>query len=53
MEMILAQGLAQLKQVPMWATFIDLHKAFDAMDREQLLEILEDRVVGPNLQRLI
>jgi len=53
MEMRLAQGLAQLKQVPMWATFINLRKAFDAMDRERLLEILEDQGVGPNLQRLI
>ena len=41
-EMKLAQGLAQLEQVPMWATFIDLRKVFDAMDRERLLEILED-----------
>ena len=53
MEMKLAQGLAQLKQMPMWATFIDLRKAFDAMNRERLLEILEDRGVGSNLLRLI
>ena len=37
----------------MWATFIDLRKGFDAMDRECLLEILEDRGVEPNLRRLI
>ena len=53
MEMKLAQGLAQLGQMPMWATFIDLWKAFDAMARERLLEILEDRGVGPNLLPLI
>ena len=53
MEMKLAQGLAQLKHMPMWATFINLRKAFDAMDRERLLEILEDRGVGPNMRRLI
>ena len=33
MEMKLTQGLAQLEQMSMWATFIDLRKAFDAMDR--------------------
>ena len=37
----------------MWATFIDLRKGFDAMDRERLMEILEDRGVGPNLRRLV
>ena len=41
-EMKLAQGLVQLEQMLMWATFIDLRKAFDVMDREQLLEIQED-----------
>ena len=40
MEMKLAQGLAQLKQMPMGAIFVDLRKAFDAMDRERLLGIL-------------
>ena len=53
MEMKLAQGLAQLEQMPMWVTFIALRKAFDALDRERLLEILEDRGVGPNLLWLI
>ena len=42
MEMKLAQGLTQIKQVAMWETFIDLYKAFDAMDSERLLKILED-----------
>ena len=42
MEMKLAQGLAQLDQMPMWATFIDLRKVFNAIDRERLLEILKD-----------
>ena len=53
MEMKLAQGLAWLEKVPMWATVINLHEAFDGMDMERLLEILEDQGVGSNLRRLI
>ena len=53
MEMKLAQGLAWLEKVPMWATVINLHEAFDGMDMERLLEILEDQGEGANLQRLI
>ncbi len=33
--------------------FIDLRKAFDAMDRERCLEILEMHGAGPNMLRLI
>ena len=34
------------------ASFIDLHKAFDVMEREKLLEILEDQGGRPNLRQL-
>ena len=36
MEMKLAQQLAYLEQTPLFSIFIDLRKAFDAMDRENV-----------------
>ena len=53
MEMKLAQQLAYLEQTPLFSIFIDLRKAFDAMDREKCLQILTDRGVGPKTTRLI
>ena len=52
-EAKLAQQLAHLEQVPFFGVFIDLKKAFDAMDRERCLQILEMHGVGPNILRLI
>jgi hypothetical protein len=37
----LAQQLAHLEQVPFYGVFLDLKKAFDSMDRERCLLILE------------
>ncbi len=52
-EAKLAQQLAHLEQAPFYRVFIDLKKAFDAMDRERCLEILGMHGVGPNMMRLI
>ena len=53
MEVKLAQQLVYLKQVPLYGLFIDLRKAFNAMDRKRCLQILEDCGVGPKIRRLI
>ena len=52
-EAKLAQQLAFREQEALFETFIDLRKAYDAMDRGRCLEILEEYGVGPNMLRLI
>ena len=52
-EAKLAQQLAHLEQAPFFGIFIDLRKAFDAMNRERCLEILEMHGAGPSMMRLI
>ena len=52
-EAKLAQQLAHLKQRPFFGVFIDLKKAFDAMDRGRCLTILALHGVGPQMLRLI
>ena len=47
MEVKLAQQLAFLEQEALYGVFIDLHKAYNAMDRERCLEILAGYGVGP------
>ena len=53
MELKLAQQLAYIQQSPLYGIFVDLRKAFDAMDRGRTLDILKDRGVGPKTLRLI
>ena len=53
MEPALHQQLAAREQVPLYGIFLDIHKAFDAMDRGRCLQILEDAGVGPKALRLI
>ena len=52
-EAKLAQQLAHLEQAPFFGVFIDLKKAFDAMDRGRCLAILALHGVGPKMIRLI
>ena len=48
-EAKLAQQFAYLKQRPLYGIFIDLRKAYDAMDRDRCMEIMEGYGVGPNI----
>jgi hypothetical protein len=52
-EAKLAQQLATLEQAPFYGVFLDLRKAFDAMDRGRCLEILAGYGVGPRMRHLI
>ena len=52
-EVKLTQQLAYLDQAPLYGIFIDLRKAYDAMDRGRCTEIMKGYGVGPNILRLI
>ena len=47
------QQLAFLEQCPLYGVFLDLRKAYDAMDRDRCVKILEDSGVGTKTLRLI
>ena len=53
MEAKLAQQLAFVERVPLYGIFIDLHKAYDAMDRGRCLDILRDAGTGEKALCLI
>jgi hypothetical protein len=48
----LAQQLVWRDQCPLYKIYLDLKKAYDAIDRGRMLKILEAYGVGPNLLRL-
>ena len=48
----LAQSLAWRDQCPLYQIYIDLKKAYNALDREQTLNILATYGVGPKMLRL-
>ncbi len=52
-EAKLAQQLSYLELRPFYGIFPNLRKAFDAMDREQCLMVLEGYGAGPQMIRLI
>ena len=52
-EVKLAHHLSYIEQVPLYGVFIDLQKAYDAMDRGRCLEILEAYGVGPKMLKVI
>ncbi len=49
----MTQQLAHIEQTPFYGVFIDLKKAFDAMDRERCLLLLEGHGASSNMRRLI
>jgi hypothetical protein len=53
LEAKLAQQRAHLEQAPFYGVFLDLKKAFNAMDCKWCLLILEGYGVGPKMIRLI
>jgi hypothetical protein len=52
-EVKLAQQLSYLKLKPFYGVFLDLWKAFNAMDREGSIMVLEGYGAGPRMIRLI
>jgi len=52
-EAKLAQQLLYLELKPFYGVFLDLKKAFDSMDRERCIMILEGYGAGPRMIRLI
>ncbi len=48
----LAQSLAWRQQCPLYRIYLDLKKAYDALDREQTLNILAAYGVGPKMLHL-
>ena len=55
MEVKLTHQLAYMEQEPLYGIFLDLFKAFDAMDRKHWVEIMimVGYGVGPNIRHLI
>ena len=53
LESKLLQQLASLREEVLYVIFMDLHKAYDALDRSRCLEILERYGVGPRSRRLL
>ena len=53
LESKLLQQLAALREEVLYMIFIDLNKAYDALDRSRCLEILERYGVGPRSRRLL
>ena len=53
LEAKLLQKLAALREEFLYVVFLDLHKAYYALDRSRCLEILEGYSVGPRARRLL
>ena len=52
-EAKLFQPLAGIDGVAVYEVFLDLRKAYDAVDRSRLEEILKGYGVGPSMLRLL
>ena len=53
LEAKLLQKLATMREEVLYVIFIDLQKAYDALDRDRCLEILEGYGVGPRARRIL
>ena len=53
LEAKLLQQLAAMREEVLYVIFLDLTKAYDALDRSRCLEILEGYGVGPSARRLL
>ena len=53
LESKLLHQLAALREEVLYVIFLDLHKAYDALERSRCLEILEGCGVGPRSRRLL
>ena len=53
LEAKLLHQLAALMEEVLYVILLDLHKAYDALDRSRCLEILEVYDVGPQVRRLL
>ena len=53
LEANLIQQLAAMREEVLYVIFLDLTKAYDALDRSRCLEILEGYGVGPSARRLL
>ena len=53
LEARLLKQIAALREEVLYVIFLDLHKAYDALDRSRCLEILEGYGVGPRARRLL
>ena len=49
----LLQQIAALREEVLYVIVLDLHKAYDVLDRSRCLEILEGYDVGPRSRRLL
>ena len=49
----LLQQLVALREEVLYVIFLDLHKAYDALDRSRCLEILEGYGFGPRARKLL
>ena len=47
LEAKLLQQLTAMREEVLYVIFMDMHKAYDALDRSRSLEILEEYGVGP------
>ena len=53
LEAKILQQLAALREEVLYVIFLDLHKAYDTLDRSRCLEILEGYGIRPQARKLL